>query len=107
MSYGLYIVVQWYEKGGIPMPRILYTNEEIAQRGNELYRQTIRDQVLPHHKGKFLVLGIESGDYEVDEDDLSAEEVLRLRRPTGIFFGLRIGYTSAYTLSGRMIEEVA
>ena len=89
------------------MPQILYTNEEIAQRGNELYRQMIRDQVLPHQKGKFLVLDIESGDYEVDEDDLSAEEVLRLRRPTGIFFGLRIGYTSAYTLSGRMIEEVA
>ncbi len=84
-----------------------YTNEEIAQRGNDLYRRTIRDQVLPQHKGKFLVLDIESGDYEVDEDDLSAEEVLRLRCPTGVFFGLRVGYTSAYTLSGRMIEEVA
>lgn len=89
------------------MPQSLYTNEEIARRGNELYRQTIRDQVLPQHKGKFLVLDIESGDYEIDEDDLSAEEALRLRRPAGILFGLRIGYTSAYTLSGRMIAEVA
>ena len=89
------------------MPQIPYTNEEIAHRGNQLYQQTIRNQVLPYHKGKFLVLDIESGDYEVDEDDLSAEEALRLRRPAGILFGLRIGYTSAYTLSGRMIEEVA
>ena len=89
------------------MLRTRYTNEEIAQLGNEIYQRQIRAQVLPHHKGKFLVLDIESGDYAIDDDDLSAEETLRARRPVGVLFGLRIGYTSAYTLSGRMIEETA
>lgn len=89
------------------MPRKQYSREEIAQRGNELYRRDIRDKVMPQHKGKFLVLDIESGDYEMDADDMSAEETLQARRPDGVLFGLRIGYTSAYTLAGRMVEEAA
>lgn len=79
--------------------------EEIARRGNEIYQRNIRSQVMPQHKGQFLILDILSGDYEIDADDMSAEERLRARRPDGVLFGLRIGYTSAYTLAGRMIEE--
>ena len=82
-----------------------YTPEEIGRIGTEIYRRQIRSQVMPHYKGKCLILDIVSGDYEIDTDDTSAEECLRARRPAGVFFGLRIGYTSAYTLSGRMIEE--
>jgi hypothetical protein len=89
------------------MPRTQYSHEEIARRGNAIYRRDIRDKVMPQHKGKFLVLDIESGDYEIDSDDLSAEEILRARRPDGVLFGLRIGYTSAYTLAGRMVEDEA
>jgi hypothetical protein len=82
-----------------------YSNEEIARIGTEIYHRDIRDKVIPQLKGQFLILDIESGDYEIDDDDTSAEERLHSRRPDGVFFGLRIGYTSAYTLSGRMIEE--
>jgi len=87
------------------MPVASYSPEEVARLGNQIYQRDIRDKVLPQHKGKFLVLDITSGDYEMDEDDLSAEEALRARRPDGVLFGLRIGYTSAYTLAGRMVEE--
>jgi hypothetical protein len=89
------------------MARAQYSPEEVARLGNEIYRRDIRDKVMPQHKGKFLVLDIETGDYEIDSDDLSAEEALRARRPDGVFFGLRIGYTSAYTLAGRMVEDPA
>jgi len=87
------------------MSQTKYTPEEIGRIGTEIYRQQLRSQVMPHAKGKFLILDIESGDYEIDADDTSAEERLRARRPAGVFFGLRIGYTSAYTLSGRMLED--
>ncbi len=87
------------------MAHTQYSREEIAQRGNEFYRSGIRDKVMPLYKGKFVVLDIVSGDYEIDSDDLSAEENLRTRRPDGVFFGLRIGYASAYTLAGRMVED--
>ena len=84
-----------------------YTNGEIGRIGTEIYRRQIRDKVMPQHKGKFLILDIESGDYEIDEDDSKAEEILRARRPNGVFLGLRIGYKSAYTLAGSLVEEDA
>src|SRR5947209_18299919 len=74
--------------------RTQYTNEEIGQLAEQIYRRSIRDKVMPQHKGKFLILDIESGDYEVDEDDLRAYHVLRARRPIGVFFAFRIGYRS-------------
>jgi hypothetical protein len=91
----------------MPVGQSNYAREEIARLGEEIYHQSIRDQVMPHQKGKFLVLDIETGDYEVDEDDLQAEKRLRSRRPHGVLYGMRVGYTSAYTLSGRMIEAPA
>jgi hypothetical protein len=81
------------------------TPEEIARVAEDLYRRDIRAKVLPQHQGKFLVIDIESGDYEVDPDDLRAEQRLRARRPAGVFFGMRAGYTSAYTLAGRMVAD--
>jgi hypothetical protein len=84
-----------------------YSPEEVAHLGNEIYRRDLRDKVMPQNKGQFLILDLLSGDYEIDVDDLTAEERLRARRPDGILFGLRIGYTSAYTLAGRMVEDAA
>lgn len=82
-----------------------YTTEEIGRIGEEIYHKDIRSLVMPQHKGKFLILDIESGDYEVGQDDLLAERQLRKRRPNSVLYGMRIGYTSAYTLAGRMVED--
>lgn len=82
-----------------------FTNEEIGRIGEEMYRRDIRSKVLPQHKGEFLVLDIDTGDYEIGIDDLQTEKRLRARRPNGVLYGLRIGYTSAYTLAGRMVED--
>jgi hypothetical protein len=89
------------------MARTEYTNEELAQIAEDIYHREIRDKVMPQHKGKFLVLDVESGDYEISDDDLTGTEILRKRRPEGVFFLLRIGYTTAYTLAGTMEEEAA
>jgi hypothetical protein len=93
------------KRGGTNMPQTQYTNEELGRIAEEMYRRDIRDKVMPQHKGKFLILDIKSGDYEIDEDDLRAEDRLRARRPDGVFYGFRIGYTTAYTLAGSMVEE--
>lgn len=87
------------------LSQVRYTNEDIGRIGEEMYHQNIRSKVMPQEKGKFLVMDIESGDYEVNADDLQAEKTLRARHPDGVLYGIRIGYTSAYSLSGRMIEE--
>jgi hypothetical protein len=89
------------------MPRTQYPQGKIARIAEEIYRRDIRDKVMPQHKGKFLTLDIESGDYDIDEDDLIGEKRLRARHPDGVFFGFRIGYKEAYTLSGGLEEDTA
>ena len=89
------------------MPRTQYTDEEITRIPEEIYRRDIRPKVMPQHKGKFLTLDIESGDYEIDEDDLSGEKRLRARHPDGVFFRFRIGYTTPYALGGGLEEDAA
>jgi hypothetical protein len=72
--------------------------EEIVQRGQERYEREIRAQVEAKNKGRFLALDIETGAYEMDEDDLTAEDRLLDRMPHATVFALRIGYPAAYRL---------
>ena len=82
-----------------------YSLEEIGRIGEDVYHRDIRSHVMPQHKGEFLVLDIETGDYEMGTDDLQTEKRLRARRPDGVLYGVRVGYTSAYSLAGRMVED--
>jgi hypothetical protein len=81
-----------------------HTPEEVARIAEEIYARQIRPKLGPEDKGKFLVLDIKTGEYELDADDLTASERLRARIPNGEYFGLRVGYTTSYTLSGTMEE---
>ncbi|MGE0128016.1 MAG: hypothetical protein AB7U82_08050 [Blastocatellales bacterium] len=83
------------------MPYANYTPEEVRARGEAIYAEQIRDQVKAEDKGKFLVIDIETGDYEIDADDLQATKRVLAKRPEAVVYGLRIGYPAAYRLGGR------
>ena len=76
------------------------SKEEFAQLAKEIYYREIRPQVIEQHRGKFLVLDVESGDYEVDTDDAAALERMQARHPEGRHFLFRIGYRAAYSIGG-------
>lgn len=80
------------------MPYPGYTVEEVARRGDEIYDRQIRPLVEAGNKGKFVVIDIESGAYEVDDDDLTASKRLLARHPNAVMWGQRIGYDAAYRL---------
>ena len=77
------------------------TSREIVERGKAWYEQSIRNQLGPDQKGKILVIDVDTGDYEVDADQLAADSRLRQRHPRSIFFGMRIGYPTLGRLGGR------
>ncbi len=79
------------------------TADEIVRRGEEIYEQQIRAKVEPQNKGKFLVIDIKTGAYELDEDDLTASKRLLARHPDAEIYGLRIGYPAAYRLGGHFL----
>lgn len=82
------------------MSNTKYTRKEIAERGEAIYEEEIRANVDPAHHGAYLVLDIETGDYEVDSDDLTATQRIMSRLPDAVLYGLRIGYPAAYKLGG-------
>jgi translation initiation factor RLI1 len=73
-------------------------HREIAARGEEIYEREIRAQLGPESRGKFVVLEIESGEFEIDDDDLTATERLLARKPGAISYGIRVGQRAAYRL---------
>jgi hypothetical protein len=83
------------------MPHTQYTSEEIVQRGQELYEQKIRPLVEAQHRGKFLVLDIETGDYEIDTDKMAAFERAAAKHTDPALYILRVGYPYAVRLGGK------
>lgn len=80
------------------MPYTNYTPKEVESQGEAIYEQQIREKVETQHKGKFLVIDIETVEYEIDTDDLVATKRLLARRPNAVLYGLRIGFPTAYRI---------
>ena len=51
-----------------------YTPQEISARGKTLYETKLKAQPEPEHIGKYLVIDIETGDYEMGEDDFGVSQ---------------------------------
>ena len=77
-----------------------YGPGEIAVRGEAIYRERIQQLVEPVKKGSFVVIDVETGDYEVDAGDAAATRRLLGRRPGAVTYGIRVGYRAAYNHVG-------
>jgi hypothetical protein len=80
------------------MPHIRYSSDEITERGQALYDRDIRDRLDASAQGKFLVLDIDTGEYEIDADERAALKRARGKRPDAALYLLRIGHPTAYRL---------
>ena len=74
--------------------------DEAAAIGRAIYREKIRPLVHPQHKGKLVVIDLETGDYEMDYDSVTASERLEERRPECYTFTVRVGYRAAFHIGG-------
>ena len=70
---------------------------DIAARGEAIYRERIAPHVTSARKGWFVVIDVESGDYEIGEQDAVATRRLLQRRPSAVTYGVRVGHRAAYS----------
>lgn len=68
-----------------------YSKEEFARRGEEIFARDIQPQLKGVPARHFVLIDIETGDFEVDENELAASDRLRARRPNGQVWMRRIG----------------
>lgn len=78
-------------------------DKDVRAIGRAIYRDKILkglDETAD--KGKLVVIDVNSGDYEISADDLSAMLVLRGRRPDAFFWIERIGFPAPYSMGGSL-----
>ena len=92
----------WMKTPRVGHPR--YTSEEIATRAKALYEQDIRAKVEANNEGKYLVIDIETGDYEMDKDQFVASMRAVEKNPDGARFAMRIGYRTLGHIGGKFME---
>jgi len=74
------------------------SHEELARRGNEAFDLQIRPVLREEDDGKFVAIDVESGQFEIDEDDRSAVDRLHRRIPGAQAWLVRAGYPTAHRL---------
>jgi hypothetical protein len=84
-----------------------YSKEEFARRGEEIYERDVRPRIEAGDEGKFVVIDIDTGAYELDEDELAASDRLFARNSDAQLWVTRVGsrYARRFWLhSGSMVR---
>lgn len=73
------------------VPRTKREREEIARRGDEIYVSRVRPHLAPEDEGKYVLIDIESGDHEMDRDEVAASDRLLARHPAAQVWMVQVG----------------
>ncbi|MBN4005888.1 hypothetical protein [Nostoc sp. LPT] len=85
-----------------------FSDEEVAQRGKELYDKQIRTQVeTAENIGKIISIDIESGDYDIDDDLLTTCRRLQARHDHPVLWTERIGFNAVYAVGGTLTRTAS
>jgi hypothetical protein len=77
-----------------------YSSEELARRGMEVYARVVRPTLSEADVGKFVMVDIESEDFEMDSDFHKALDRLLERQPDAQTWLERVGYVAAHSMRG-------
>ena len=80
----------------IPVDRI--TPGLAREIGKSIYNNKIKDTLGPEHKGKIVVIDVNSGDYEIGDTDPEANVRLLERRPDAHTWAEKVGYPTVYVM---------
>jgi hypothetical protein len=84
------------------MPTTKLTPDEVVDQGEAIYRERLQAHLEPGNIGKFLVIDINTGEYEMGDDHSATLKGALAKRPDAVLCGLKIGYPATARLSGRL-----
>ena len=82
-----------------------YPKEEIVKRGEAIFEKDVRQNLKGRNPMDFVVIDIETGDYEVDANNLTACLRLRERIPDAQIWARRVGSRFIRHFGGRVKPE--
>ena len=72
---------------------------EMVVKGEAILK-TIEDELLPEHRGKAVVIDVDSGDYFLGETGIEATDKARKKYPEKIFYLARVGARAYVSFKG-------
>ena len=69
-----------------------YPMDEIARRGAAVYREVVLPRLTPADQDKYVVIDIETGEYEIDAGLMEASLRLHARIPGAQGWAERVGH---------------
>jgi hypothetical protein len=82
-----------------------YSKEEAARRGDELYEQVVRPNIKPKDHGKYVAIDMDTGEWEMDEDEIAAGDRLLARLPDAQIWLTRVGYGYTVRFGGASLRR--
>ena len=80
----------------------------IADKGEKIYAETINPHIdLDAERGKFVVIDVNSGDYEIDKRDAAATRRLIDRHPNAVTYAVKVGRPTAYRMTGYGLKRIS
>ena len=76
-------------------------SKDIASVGMAMYAK-MRDEMEATQWGRMVVIDVNTGDYEIADDDLIATTRLIERNPNAVTWAERVGYPAPYYISERL-----
>lgn len=89
----------------VPQPR--YDIEEVARRGNEIYERAVLPHLRREDEGKLVLIDIETGDWEMDRDEIAASDRLLARIPDAQVWMRQVGSRHARRFGARFKHATA
>jgi len=84
-----------------------YSRDEVARRGDEIYEREVLPRLGAEDEGKFALIDVETGDYEVNSDEIAASDRLLARRPDAQVWMRQIGSRYARRFGPRFKTSAA
>jgi hypothetical protein len=78
-----------------------YSKEEIARRGDAIYESDVLPHLSADDEGKFAAIDVETGNFEIDVDELTACEKLSARTPDAQIWLVKVGSRYLHRFGGR------
>lgn len=84
------------------MPTTKLTPDEVVDRGEAIYRERLQARLEPGNIGKFLVIDINTGDYQMGPEYLPLTDAMMEANSSAVLYILKIGYPAAVSMGGRL-----
>jgi hypothetical protein len=78
-----------------------YSKEEFARRGDAIYEADVLPRLAAADEGKFVAIDIETGNFELDINELAACDKLSARIPDAQIWLVKVGSRYLHRFGGR------